>query len=373
MAFTKLNLQINRGTTTANAQGNGISVAMHTYLTSVDTIAAVTSLDYFPPNFVSPDTASPNISVQPVADEIFINDFLLVKATDNVGLFLIEAVNPVQLGGNLLIGAGGISIGAPIAAIDNNALAIQFGALVAEYADETHNGILSTAPQTIAGAKTFTDNMVINGINIGQFGGNPAIFLGSSSSNIYWTNNGSMTFINFAPNTYLGQGTGSLTYVVGSNTIFAFGTASTQLGLSGSQVSIDSSSSLTFNNGGGTITTYAYNTSTVTWNGPWAAPKTGTLSLSLENNMVKIAVANVSESAAITSTVITLASVIPVAFRPSVNRLAPVTVTNNSVLVSATALIQPSGTITIGADLAGDNFAATGNAGFYDWSLSYNL
>jgi hypothetical protein len=57
------------------------------------------------------------------------------------------------------------SVGTPIAATDNNGVTVSSNTLKCEYADATHNGIVSTSGQTFAGTKTFSDVVITNSIN----------------------------------------------------------------------------------------------------------------------------------------------------------------------------------------------------------------
>jgi hypothetical protein len=56
-------------------------------------------------------------------------------------------------------GSGSLNIVAPTAASDNNALIYSGGNLNAEFADELHNGILSTVSQNISGDKNYYNNI----------------------------------------------------------------------------------------------------------------------------------------------------------------------------------------------------------------------
>lgn len=60
--------------------------------------------------------------------------------------------------------SAGISMTTPIAATDSNGAVISAGTLAMELADNTHPGIVSTAAQTFAGAKTFSTAPVISSI-----------------------------------------------------------------------------------------------------------------------------------------------------------------------------------------------------------------
>lgn len=70
---------------------------------------------------------------------------------------------PLYINGVLFQNGADITVQAPIVATDNNGLTINNATHVAklEYADATHNGILSTTNQNISGTKVFLNNLIV--------------------------------------------------------------------------------------------------------------------------------------------------------------------------------------------------------------------
>lgn len=154
MAYDKFGLQINRGILTANGQGSGTTV-IHTYQNLNDTLATIQSLGYFPDFFVEVNS-SPNLPPQTIGENILVNDLLWIIGSDGVVIVLITDLEPVTLSSSAIV-PNTITIGVPIDATDNNALAYHSGVLQAEFADATHNGIVSTVNQTFSGEKFFAN------------------------------------------------------------------------------------------------------------------------------------------------------------------------------------------------------------------------
>jgi len=163
--FSVKNLQINRGRTTASAQGKDTSV-IHTYIDEQTTVANIKL--YFPP-FLDQGANQ---------EDILLLDYMFVTGSDTAIMARILSLDPFVVDIDLFSGAAGLSVGAPIAPVDNNAAKITAGILQMEIADQTHNGIMSTAPQDFGGEKTFHANINIidpvNGLTIqktiGSFG-----------------------------------------------------------------------------------------------------------------------------------------------------------------------------------------------------------
>ncbi len=144
MAFTLNTFQFNRGTTTANANGSGVGVVIHTYKTS-DSNTTVNTSGYFPP------------FIDGSIDKIFVDDLLNICTSDSTTMVRITSLDPFAYGADLYSNAGApLVMGAPIAASDGNAAKITGTTLQIEYASATQPGSLSTGSQTIAGAKTFS-------------------------------------------------------------------------------------------------------------------------------------------------------------------------------------------------------------------------
>ncbi len=160
--FTQRNLQLNRGTTTANGQGNYTTVD-HSYKDKSATLANI--LLNFPPYLGQGVTQ----------DVISVGDIMLVNGSDGVRMSEILALDPFTLGADLFLGMSStLSVGAPIAPVDGNAAKITGDILQIEYADKTHPGSLSTASQDISGAKTLwakttiipNNNIVVSGTSV---------------------------------------------------------------------------------------------------------------------------------------------------------------------------------------------------------------
>jgi hypothetical protein len=148
--FSVLNLQINRGKTTANAQGQNITTILHSYKDKASTIANI--LAYFPPFFD-----------QGVDQEVIqVGDIFIIDGSDTVSMAELLSLSPVTFGPNLFLGQSvTLSVGAPIAAVDGNAARITGDTLQMEIADITHPGIVSATTQDFGGAKTFHNNVGI--------------------------------------------------------------------------------------------------------------------------------------------------------------------------------------------------------------------
>lgn len=348
MAFDRTHLQINRGVTTANAQGNGITIAVHTYKSATDAIATIEGANYFPPNFTPPVTPAANISVQPDNDEIFVGDLLFVDATDDTGLYRLATVNPVTLGDNLVGGAtSNLTIGAPIAATDGNALKITAGVLQAQIADTTHAGIVTDGAQEFAGIKGFATG--INADSIHQYTpASPVINIGDNT----------LTHIAFGGPTISFTGfSGNLTDVFFPGIPIIHVTGALRF------------ASNDF------LSNFYYLELPVDWTGPWGATTLpGTLVFTRFNDQVTISGTNVPATASTVATSIQLTAVFPANFRPALNKnQMPIRVTDNSLPDVGAISVSTGGNITIGAGASGGAFAAAGNAAFFDFSVSYGV
>lgn len=163
--FNALSLKINRGVACANEPGHGTTV-IHTYVDLNNPIATVSL--YFPPN----------LGLLPDNDMVFLKDFLFIEASDATVLAPIESLEPFLLGTDVFTGGTALTMGPITVPVDNNGALITGGILQMEIADATHPGIMTAAPQTFGGTKTFTDNVYItdpvNGLIIqktmGSFG-----------------------------------------------------------------------------------------------------------------------------------------------------------------------------------------------------------
>lgn len=365
MPFTKQGLQINRGTTTAHAQGRAVSVE-HSYL-SEDIIAAISAPGYFPDNFVIADSGSPNVTPQTTVDEILINDTLFIKGNDGAILVVIQSLVPVTLSGDLFAASGSLLIGAPIAATDDNSLTFDGTTLKAEFADATHNGILSTTTQEIGGTK------IINGVSVG---GQSISLNPNGFPDVYWNIQGGGSYLNYAPNTYLVgsiSGAGNLAFYSSGLPLVNFSPAVTQLGLSGTLVNIDASSSLTFANGGGTIGLYQeFVDPAFQFTGPWASPQTTLIIVRIINDSVTIFLDALPAAAATSATVITASTPLPGFAIPLTTKTGFVKVLDNTTSVLGTYFINTLGIITIGVGAAGAAFTNAGSAAMFNLEANYN-
>lgn len=159
MAFNLQGFQFYRGTTTAQAQGEGITSVTHTYK-STDTVAVILTPGYF------------HVNIDGTTDKVFPGDLLSVVASDDVALVQILTLNPVTFGSNIYAVGPALSVGAPVAAADNNGAIIVGNIFHQEIASDTRPGILSSSTQNIGGAKTFFANTTIVPA-VGDFGGTP--------------------------------------------------------------------------------------------------------------------------------------------------------------------------------------------------------
>lgn len=328
MAFNQINLQVNRGVTTSPTKGSGVTFIDHTYESSTDTLAAIITSGYFPPNFTIPPIAAPNVAPQPDDENIFVNDLLFITGSDNIGLFQITGLNPVTLGANLLTSSIiALAIGAPITATDNNGLVLATNILKAEFADATHNGIVSTAAQSFAGVKTFLNSIFCTAVD-------PV-----------------------SPGTalYLGTVTPATQIVLGTN--------ATQATVSGT---------LNFTAGNGTINNFATFSSAQTWSGPWGATMyTQTMRAYQINTVVTVYIQAVTPATATVSAVATGSAALPVGMRPATPKTYIAYIANNTTPVAGLINISTAGVVTI-TNIASGAFTGSGTAGFGDISVSFD-
>jgi hypothetical protein len=119
------------------------------------------------------------------------------------------------------------SIGSPIAATDANGMTLSSGVLALELADNTHPGIVSTAAQTFAGAKTFSSAPLLSTMTSGS-----VLFAGASgvvsqdNSNFYFdATNHRLGIGTTSPGSKLevnGAATNKVAYSAGSGTSIDF-------------------------------------------------------------------------------------------------------------------------------------------------------
>lgn len=85
MAFTLLNFQFARGIDSTYAQGQGVTSITHTYKSDVDSSVTILTPGYFP------------AFIDGTPDKIFVNDTILIIATDQVVMSQVLTVNPLTL------------------------------------------------------------------------------------------------------------------------------------------------------------------------------------------------------------------------------------------------------------------------------------
>ncbi len=340
MAFILQNFQFNRGTLTANAQGQGFTPIIHSYKSTTDTRATIAGASYFPPN------------IDGEVDKVFVGDALFIVGSDGTSLCMFTALDPVTLGTDLLVSGPSLTVGAPIAAVDLNAIRIAGNVAQMEIANATHPGIITIGSQTFSGTKAFND-----GINV--FGA------GILTDNVDST----------APGNALTLGAGALNVTIGTTPLVVNLIQSTGLGVplvlgtSSQKVTIDAP--LFFTTGSGTITTFAENNSAVSWSGPFAAPVAGSLTSQKINQQVYLSVPNINLTAAVNNTAITSGVILPVGFRPIVPIKGILQIASNTTAAVGSYSINVDGSISIFADLNGGSFAAAGTASFDDFSVIY--
>jgi hypothetical protein len=140
--FSVRNLQLGRGITTSTAQGSGTSV-IHSYIDDQTTVANIKLA--FPP-FLDQGEGQ---------DFILLTDYMFITGSDTAILARITSLDPFTVDVDLFSGAAGLSVAAPIPPVDSNGAKITAGVLQLEFADQTHPGIMSAAPQDFGGEKTF--------------------------------------------------------------------------------------------------------------------------------------------------------------------------------------------------------------------------
>lgn len=163
--FSVKNLQIYRGNTSASSQGKDTAV-IHTYKDLTATVANIK------------DTLPPYLGQGANQDSIAIGDHFVIVGSDTTFFTRILSLNPFTVSTDYFSGASGLSIGAPIAATDDNGAIIDGNTLHLEIADETHSGIMTHGTQDFGGEKNFHNNLFVteppNGIIVqkdtGSFG-----------------------------------------------------------------------------------------------------------------------------------------------------------------------------------------------------------
>jgi hypothetical protein len=330
MAYDALGLQINRGVTTANGQGEGTSV-IHTYINLNDTIAVIEANGYFPDFFVE-DSLNPNIPEQTAGENIKVNDYLFIRGSDGARITVITDLEPVVISASILM-PNTLSVSSPIAAIDNNGLSYSGGVLRNEFADATHNGIISTVNQNIGGEKFFADLLTAqNGIDVTA---------------------GAITTPTLTANTSI-------------NTLNLIATNAAFNSLIATTVNVGASAS--------NLTFFSNDTFISNWVGPWGATVVpATLNLTKINNKVFLSISGITAIPATVVSPIMCAAVLPLIYIPINGKVGLVPVVNNSAnQLGSISISGGTGVLTIYSDLGSTPFAAAGNAGFFDISFMYD-
>ena len=133
--------------------------------------------------------------------------------------------------------SGSITVSSPIAAVDNNVLHLTATDLNAEFADLTHNGVISNTTQSFGGTKTFTTVNVSNNLNIAtdqstatdgiiKKGGQPFLHnfaMGAGQDNLFLgINSGNFTLTG---NNLVGIGDSTLQSITSGTNNVAFGSS----------------------------------------------------------------------------------------------------------------------------------------------------
>lgn len=151
MSFQLINFQFARGIDSCYAQGQGVTSIMHTYKSSVDTAATILTDGYFP------------AYIDGTLDKIFVNDTILIIASDQVVMSQVLTVNPLTLNGDVF--SSGFST-----------------TFSSTFNDANNLHLTPSIPFTISKSGTVV-TMVINGVvNIGNTAGTPAAFYTNTTS-----------------------------------------------------------------------------------------------------------------------------------------------------------------------------------------------
>lgn len=390
MAFSIFGFQFNRGITTANAQGQAFTAVAHTYKSNVDTLAQITAPGYFPVNIEgTPDT-----------DKVFVRDWLFIIDKDgNTSFVTIDSLDPVTLSADLFT-AIGFNVVGPVAAVDQNGILISGTNVQLEFADATHNGILSFGAQIIGGAKTFPNGIKVNdidGILPGDqiFIGNnqtDTITIGGATAGVFIPLNlitdrissatGNLSIhTNMDGVTAIGQDTVSLTtgiltnrinpiapntnpLVIGNNTVFPV-----ELGNATAPILVKGG--VKWDIGGGTISSYAELNVGGTWSGPWAAGQPAGLILRKIENTVYLTSSRVPPQPAANNVFATTGAIIPVGMRPLQQVESLAQNVDNTTFVTGSIVVTTSGAINAFGNNQQGAFTAAGTAGIGDINLSW--
>jgi hypothetical protein len=362
MAFDLRGFQFNRGVTTANAQGAGVTSVIHTYKSLTDTLATIGGASYFPNN------------IDGATDKVFINDLLSIVASDGTSMVRITALDPFTTGTDLYLGSSSsITVAAPVAATDANGLIISGGVATLEFADATNPGIVSVAAQQFTGDKLFNNSVITDVIN--RKNTNDRLFIGADVlgfTQIGVTSVGGGALISYIDG--IDAGSGAVPVRIGS---IPTQTSYVQLGdIAGAPVRIPSG--LFWPVGGGFITQYENADLVVSWTGPFTASQAGRVhvqrfeGLNPTDKVTFITITAIPAAAATNTANITTATALPADFRPLADVSGICLVTDNSAFAVGSFIITTAGVITIFASATQNQFTNAGTAGTGTISLSFN-
>jgi hypothetical protein len=394
MAYNLLSLQVNRGTPFANTQGQGLTAVAHTYKSTVDTLAQIAAPAYFPPNFHTD------------LDAIFAKDWLFIVDKNGATSFVnITGLNPVTLGADLFT-AGSLNVVAPIAPIDNNGIVISGTNVSLEFAALGRPGIVSTQPQVFDGVKTLVDGMRVNGIDgilnaDMMFIGNnqtSTITIGGTLANVLFPGGIITDLINnvgagstlavhalYDGITIIGQDVAAVTTGIRTNkidTISAGGfplvigaitTLPIEIGSNTIPTLIKGGVTLAGVNGGGTVNYFNEFSTTVNWQGPFAASVQGKVTATRRNNIVTMTISKIPATATTSSNVISVGGIIPAALRPLVDVFEVAYIIDNTVFGFGAASVNTSGGLVVYANAGQGPFANAGVAGFENITMSWDV
>ncbi len=365
MAYNSQNFQFGRGETTTYAQGQGVTSIQHSYKSATDTRATIAGVGYFP-GFAGSD-----------ADKVFIGDSLFIVASDGESLVMFTSMGPVTLGPDLLVSGPTLSVGLPIAPVDDNGVRISGNLLQMELATIAHPGSVSTATQTFSGTKTFVDG--VNGYGVNAFGaGLVATHINATGAvPLPIGDDGITTSVDVTPvlkaiggiQADAIEGNGAATMVIASNV----GGNPTTLILGSSTIQTRIGNDLYFINGGSAINYYAEASGTFSWTGAFTAPQTVSAYFRRQNDTVTLIVKGMTAPAAagVGTSTADSGAFIPAAYRPLADTKAFVLADSNGTVSDSYCVITSAGVIHVYADSSASLFANAGNNRVGDISVSY--
>lgn len=346
--FNFSGMQFNRGT--LNSQASPLSTVMHAYISFEDVLADIATFGYIPP-----------FGGSSASDELVnAGDTITLVGTDSFAIYRI--INPATFSlQNITVPAA---------------------------SNIFPSGIFTPSVEPLA----FNTSLVIGGTMSGTLVlGNPTN-ISEVPGTLRVTNvESTANFVDILMGTafdmkiQIGKDDGSATTGLLTNKIDQITTAfPLQIGRdSQDRVELGNSTTPTLANGGivftlgntGTLLqTFDSVNGDVTYTGPWGANQLANLSLQKVNNVVYLSGKGVTPTAAANAIIITAPAAIPVFARPVTTKTGYFLMAqSNSVNVAGVISVLTNGDITVAAGLNGDTFANTGNAGFFDYNISYNV